>query len=347
MAELITGGGLSYWFQFLVVSALIVFTGVNLSRYGDVIAEKTGLGRAWVGLVMLASVTSLPELITGISSVRIVGSIDIALGDVWGSCVYNLAIIALLDWLNGKESIFKGVGRVHLVSSAYGIMLLSIGLFSMLFVQYIPVLSFGLTIGLYSPVIFIVYIIGVRSVYYYEKKLIPEVVEEATKIFHYENITLKKATTMYSVNAILLVSAAGWLPFIAERLSEITGMGESAMGAVFVAMTTSLPEVVVSIAAMRIGASDMAVANMLGSNMFNMVVLFVDDIFYTEGGLFSSASSIHSMTAVVAIIMTGVVLTGLTYRPVGKSSGKDIFGLSYYSVALILLWFTSIAVMFL
>src|SRR3972149_2157154 len=90
-------------FEFILCSAVIVYCGSNLSKYGDVIAEKTGLGRAWIGLVLMASVTSLPELITGISSVAIADVPDIALGDIMGACVFNLSIIALMDLFYRKN----------------------------------------------------------------------------------------------------------------------------------------------------------------------------------------------------------------------------------------------------
>jgi len=95
------------WLQFIICSAVIVVSGSRLSRYGDVIAEKTGIGGAWIGLILMASITSLPELITGISSVAIVNVPDIALGDVMGSCVYNLAILAVMDILNKETPIFR------------------------------------------------------------------------------------------------------------------------------------------------------------------------------------------------------------------------------------------------
>lgn len=87
------------WVEFIVCSGIIVYCGTNLTRYGDVIAEKTGLGRAWIGLILMAGVTSLPELINGLSSVALAGVPDIAVGDVMGSCVFNLAILALVDLL--------------------------------------------------------------------------------------------------------------------------------------------------------------------------------------------------------------------------------------------------------
>ena len=84
------------WIQFAACAAVICYAGAKLSYYGDIIAEKTGLGRTWIGVVLMASVTSLPELITGVSSVALADVPDIAAGDVLGSCMFNILIIALL-----------------------------------------------------------------------------------------------------------------------------------------------------------------------------------------------------------------------------------------------------------
>src|SRR5512147_2242392 len=86
-----------YWLEFIACTAAIVYCGANLSKYGDVIAEKSGLGRTWIGVALMASVTSLPELITGIGSVTYAGVPDIAMGEVVGSCVFNMLIFAFLD----------------------------------------------------------------------------------------------------------------------------------------------------------------------------------------------------------------------------------------------------------
>jgi cation:H+ antiporter len=82
------------WLQFIACTAIIVFAGAKLSKYGDIIADLTGMGRMWIGVVLLASVTSLPELITGVSSVTLYDLPNIAVGDVLGSCMFNLLIIA-------------------------------------------------------------------------------------------------------------------------------------------------------------------------------------------------------------------------------------------------------------
>ncbi|MEK7439822.1 MAG: hypothetical protein AABZ78_03425 [Chloroflexota bacterium] len=85
------------WIEFAVCAALIVAAATQLSRYGDVLAEKTGLGRAWVGGILLAGVTSLPELVSGVSAVTWLNAPNLAAGSILGSCLFNLALIALMD----------------------------------------------------------------------------------------------------------------------------------------------------------------------------------------------------------------------------------------------------------
>ena len=327
------------WTQFITCSALIVVSGAYLSRYGDVIAEKTGLGRAWVGLVMMASITSLPELITGISSVVMVGAPDIAMGDIMGSCIYNLAILALMDAVNGRRPLFLGADRGHLLSAGFGVMLMAFVIISMLVGEAFPSLGH---VGLYSPVIIIVYVVGVRAVFYYEQGALSQYVEGATAQPLYRDVTLKKAAVLYSANALVIIVAATGLPFVAKGIAVATGLGDSFVGTALVAMTTSLPEVVVSIAAVRIGAQDMAIANMLGSNMFNILVLAVDDIFYTEGPILSHVSAGHAVTGLIAIVMTATVVIGLTYPP----EKKQFATLTSCSLTLALLWVLGLALVY-
>ncbi len=264
-----------WWLAFIACSVVIVICGTSLSRYGDVIAEKTGMGRAWIGLVLMAGVTSLPELITGISSVTFADTPDIALGDIMGSCVFNLSIIALMDLLHGPRPIFSKAEHGHILSAGFGIILIglaSISIFSPL------ELAFG-HIGLYTPAIILIYVIGIRSVFLFEKRKIADFVSGLKEATRYEHITTRNAVTNYVLNALIIVIAATWLPVIGDRLAQQTGLGQSFFGTVFVALTTSLPEVVVSVAALRIGAADMAIANLFGSNMFNIFILAIDDLF--------------------------------------------------------------------
>ncbi|HHL40994.1 MAG TPA: sodium:calcium antiporter [Deltaproteobacteria bacterium] len=323
------------WFEFAALSSVIVASGTMLSRYGDVIAEKSGLGRVWIGLILMAGVTSLPELITGVSSVAVVGAPDIAIGDVLGSCIFNLGILALMDIWDRSEPVFLKAGRGHLLSAGFGVFMIGGVVASLLSAHRLPAF---LHVGLYTPLIFAAYLVGIRAVFYYEKGIISEYVEAAVEDVRYGHVPMSRAVKLYALNAALIVAAATLLPQVADRLAEETGLGRTFMGSVFVAMTTSLPELVVSFAAVRMGAHDMAIGNLLGSNMFNILILAVDDLFFVKGPLFSHVSTSHAVTGVVAVMMSAVAVIGLTYRPRRKAFSR--FG--WDALMLLGLWAFSI-----
>jgi len=326
-------------FEFILCSAVIVYCGSNLSKYGDVIAEKTGLGRAWIGLVLMASVTSLPELITGISSVAIADVPNIALGDIMGSCVFNLSIIALMDILHGRKPIFSESEHGHILSAGFGIILISLASISIMANANIPAIGH---IGLYSPAIIMIYFIGIRGVFLFERRRIKEFVGEMAQTLRYEHITTKEAVVKYAINALFIIGAAAWLPFIGNRLAEETGLGRSFVGTVFIAMATTLPELVVSVSALKIGAADMAIANLFGSNMFNIFILAIDDIFYVKGALLSNVSTNHAVTGFMAVLMTGIAIAGLTYR----LQRKAFLRLGWDAIAILLAYTVNIYLLY-
>lgn len=319
------------WLQFLLCSAVIVVCGVNLSRYGDVIAEKTGLGRAWIGLVLMASVTSLPELITGITSVTVADVPDIAAGDVMGSCVFNLAIIALLDILQGRRPIFAKADSGHTLSAGFGLVLIGIASISILAGTSLPDLG---PLGLSTPLILCVYAFGMRELFLNERKKMASFAADMAHHLQYERYTLGQAAIRYGLNAAVIVGAAIWLPFVADRIATETGLGQSFVGSVLVAMTTSLPELVVSIAALRIGAADLAIANLLGSNMFNIFVLAIDDVAFIQGALLNAVSQVHALTGLIAVVMTGIIMVSLELR-----REKKVFSRIGWDAAALLLAF--------
>lgn len=305
------------WAEFIAVALIIVVCGTQLSKYGDVIAEKTGLGRAWTGLIIMASITSLPELITGVSAVTVADVPDIAAGNVIGACVMNLLILALLDPMDKGSPIFLKVGQSHVLSAGFGVLLLGTVSASVFLEDFMPAFRH---VGLYTPALFVLYVTGIRVVYAYEKKYISRIAEETVEKLKYDHISGKRAAFMYALNAVIIIIVAAWLPFIAGRAADATGLAESFMGTLFVALTTTLPELVVSFAAIRLGAHDLAIGNLLGSNMFNITLLGLDDLLYGKGPLLSVVSKSHAITALFAILMTAIVLVSITYRPERKAT---------------------------
>ena len=160
--------------------------------------------------------------------------------------------------------------------------------------------SFG-HVSFATPVIIGLYALSMRSVFLFQKRQMAAHIGEIASDHQYGHISTKEASFKYTANALIIVGAAAWLPFIGDRLAEATGLGRSFVGSIFIAMTTSLPELVISISALRIGAADMAIANLLGSNLFNMVILAIDDLAYPGGPLFSAVSQNHAITGAIAL----------------------------------------------
>lgn len=216
--------------------------GIRLPRYGDVIAEKTGLGRTWIGVLLMAAVTSLPELITGASSVILFDVPNIAVGDVLGSCMFNLLILAMLDLHTGYSvPLSTRAHRGHVVLAAFGVLLLGIASLSLAAPRTVPQIGW---FGASSVLFIVIYFVAMRTIYLDERRrIIHEVAEQA----QYGEISKARAFTLYGLNAALVIAAATYLPSIGERIAESTGLGRTFVGTFFVAIATSLPEIVVSV----------------------------------------------------------------------------------------------------
>lgn len=323
---------------FLACVAIIIYSGTKLSYYGDKIAELTGMGRAWIGLILMASVTSLPELITGISAVAIVKAPDLAAGDIFGSCVFNLLILSVLD-ARLKQPLFSTVKSSHIVAAIFGIILLTVAGMAIFLSHEIPSV---LWVSSFTFLLFGIYLAAVRGIFKYEHTALIEAPLAETPHSPSRSADLKKAIGGYAINALIVIGAAVFLPYFGEHIASQTGMGNSFFGTLFLAAATSLPELVVSLAALRMGALDMAVGNLLGSNVFNMLILGIDDVFYREGSLFKAISPSHLLSVLITIIMTAVVGLGLLFKPKKKQFwllGLDTFVILVLYIALIIYLF--------
>jgi cation:H+ antiporter len=163
-----------------------------------------------------------------------------------------------------------------------------------------------------------VYLLAMRTIFDFERRRLASLVSDVAETLRYGDWSTQRVVGLYALNAVVLIAAAAFLPGFAEDIAVQSGLGQSFVGAVLVAMSTSLPEAVVSIAAARIGALDMAAANLFGSNLFNVAILGIDDLLYTKGALLANVSGSHTIAAAAAMTMTGVALIGLTVRAARK-----------------------------
>ncbi len=307
----------SVWLQFSLCMAVIAFSGTQLSKYGDVLAEKTGLGRTWLGLAGLAVVTSLPELITGSSAVLWVGEPDIAVGDLLGACVLNLLILAVADLFHPPGPVLTAAARGHLMAASFGLVLLSTASLGLSMRPPAGVLSLG-HIGLSTPVLLLCYFLAMQATYRYHRRERLEYIAEEEKAQIYPHIGLKEAGVKFGVHAVIVVAVATWLPRVADNIAGFMGWHLSMVGTVFVALATTTPEFVVTLGALRLGAVDLAIGDLLGSIMVNVAMLGIMDVLYVGGPILRAVAPQHTGTALMAMLMTSIAAAEMIYRPQKK-----------------------------
>jgi cation:H+ antiporter len=321
--------------QFLICAVLIARAGFVLSDSGDRIASATGLTGGWIGLALLATVTSLPELASGISAVTVVNAPNLAVGNVLGACVFNLAFLAVVETVQRRRPLYRHASDVHLLSAAFGIVALAAVAMSLLLAEQAPAL---LHVGLYSPLLMLLYLVALRSVFAHEKRRSAD--DNATTPA--AGVSLRREWTRFGIAAAVVLAAGSWLPSLADRLAESMGWSRSFVGTLFMALVTTLPEMAVTLSALRIGALDMAIGNLLGSNLFNVTILAIDDLFYLRGPLLADAAPVHVGTALTGVLMTGLVTIGLLVRP----AGRVLRTASWIGVGLVTTYLLSVVLVF-
>ncbi len=321
------------WLAFVCCLVVILFAGFKLTRYGDAIAEKTGLGCVWIGLVLIALVTSLPELVTGISAAALVDAPDLALGTIFGSCTFNLAILAVLDILSSNGPVLNRVSPGHTISAIAGAILVLMAAASIFFGESLSGISIG-WLGVPSLLLLGIYLLSVRHIFKYECQRDGKENQQPS-ILKYNDISNRHVYMRFTMAAMAIIGAGIWLAYIGEDIATVYKLNNSFVGTLFLALTTSMPELAVGIAAVRLGAIDIAVADLMGANMINIAKIFFIDIFYTKGPILSLVSRAHLITAMITIGMTAVVVIGLRFR-----YKQNIFKIAgWYSYFLIGLWF--------
>ena len=329
------------WIELLVCAALLVWAATYLSKYGDILSEKTGLGRAWIGAILIAGVTSLPELASGVSAVAWLKAPNLAAGAVLGSCLFNLALIAVMDLAYQPGRVLAKAQDVHILSGGLGILLL--GLVAMGILVGDGLNHFGLLgVSFLSLGILALYLIGARMIARLEQQRVAEVLEQEAREQNYGQVTARKAYIVFILNAVAVVALGIWLSSIGDRLAATTGLSRSFVGNLFLAATTSLPEIAASLAAIRMAAIDLAIGNVLGSNLFNIVLFTVYDIADGRANFWTSLNNANAFAAVMTMMMTGVVIISLMYR----ASPRLPYRLSWDGLALVSMYLASIAVLY-
>lgn len=320
------------WAKLAVCAALIGVAGPALTRYGAIIATRTGISRTWIGLILLATATSIPELFTGISAVTVASAPNIAVGDALGSCVLNLAMLVVLDVMHRGDPMYSRMDQGHVLTAGFGIILIGFVGASILLSRNGLDLKVA-HVGVYTPIIVVLYLVAMRAAFVYERRRFPS----QTAAEPDPGVTLSGAVTRYLAAATVVGVAGTWLPFVGLEIADVMGWQTTFVGTLLIAGATSLPELVVTISALRLGALDMAIASLLGSNLFDVLIIAIDDLAYLRGPLLAGVSPAHAVTAFAAVIMSGIVIVALLYRPATRFHGT----VGWVSLSLLIVYLLS------
>lgn len=305
-------------FQFILSAAVIIAAGSFLTKFADKIADVTGWGKMFVGGLLLAGATSLPELMVDLKAVSL-DLPDLAVGDLLGSSLFNLLILATLDFAFPsafRRTAFSPAFLHHSLAAVLTIVLTSvvgIGIASRLETTFLGV-------SLFSWAVIPGYLYGLRLIYlegnYQAITLAVAEEQRPSEVSRCKPLLL--AFAGYLASAFVILVAAPYLVHAADQLAKISGLGHTFIGTTLVALATSLPELVATLAAFRMGAPDLALGNIFGSNAFNMLLFVPLDFMYPKN-LFNSVRSIHAVTALCIVAATGVAVMGQLYRKKERS----------------------------
>ena len=312
------------WITFLLSAAVIVGAGIKLASFGEALGRRTGIGQGWIGLVFLAVITSIPELTTTVTGAAI-GAPNIAVGNALGSNLFNVAIIAVVDvLLLGKGPFLSKVKAYHTTSGGLAILLTALALVGIL-------VPHEAALGGISPVSYLIligYLFGAYLLYRIERR------EEETDAPDEGTMSLSRALTGFLVSAVLIIVAGIFLIRASKAIADGTGISSSLIGAVLVAIVTSLPELATSIGALKIGAYDMIVGNLFGSNMFNILTIFFADLALRKGSIFAALGAGRSDQLLVGII--GIGITAIAVIGIGARSSRRILGMGADAAGILL-----------
>ncbi len=297
---------------------MIVLAGTRLSRYGDQLASLTGIGRLWIGVVLMAAATSLPEVFTTVSAC-LLDAPDLAAGDLFGAVLANMFTLGLIDLIHRDKRVWEQAAFEHTLVATLAMLLTGLAAFLLLFRNG----TGASTIQGGSALLFLIYVFGMRVVFRQEdvkrRQRAQELLAGAAAADVQVEASarrdgLRRAIMGFVAATMMLIIAAPLLATSAKEIADQSGVSTTFLGTSLVAVVTTLPELVTSLAAVRLGAFDLAVGNLFGSNAFNMAAFLFADLAYRGGPLFGAIASAHALTALWGIVMMNIGLMGIVYR---------------------------------
>lgn len=352
LSDLLDFGAHSLWTNVAVFSAsatVVWIAGKRMVRLVDQLSDRTGMGKGFAGMLLLGGIVSLTEIST-VSTAAFTGSPLLALNNLLGSESINLFLLAAVDPLSGREALTSFIAKpAMLFQGTMGVALLAFAAIAMV-VGDIPVLG----VGLWSTALFLLCLGALWMSARYERRKVwvaSDDDEAGTEREEQGRTTLAPETPdrgslaplcfKLSATAAVLFLAGLLLSLTGDALADQTGLGTSFVGFLLVGTSTSLPELSTITAAIRLKRHEMAVGDILGSNIFNLLLIFVTDVVYVGGPVLNEVGRFEIVACLLAIVMTGILLLGLLER-----RDRTLLGMGYDSVAMLAVFLGGVGILY-
>lgn len=299
----------------LAASAAILLSGPRMVRIADRLADVTGIGEALVGAVLLGVVTSLPDLVATVTpAVR--GLPELAVGNALGGVLGQTAFLAVADITYRRANLEHAAASLpNLLQGALLVTLLA----TILVLFHAPEVTVG-GVHVGTLALPVMYGYGLRLAVkagdtpMWRPTTTTETRADVPEEPQGGGRDLWQLVARFAAYGAVLAVAGYALGRSGEALAATTGLTQTAVGVYLTGVSSSLGELVVSVAAVRRGALTLAVGNIIGGNTFDTLLVGVADVAYRDGSVYGAVSAAHSLPVGLAILMTAVVLLGLLRR---------------------------------
>lgn len=324
---------------FAVSAASVWLAGWRLAGYVDAIADRTGLGRAFTGMLLLGGITSLPE-VAAVSTSAAYGNASLAVNNLLGTASINVLLLAFADLVYGRDALTAVAARPVTLMQGLLSMLLAAAVAMIATVGEIDL--FGVGAG--ALVLASAAVVALRITARFEPRHVWEVVgggEENQDEPRRDKRSTRRLAALISLCGLLILAAGFVLSSTADRIAAATGVSAGMVGFVLVGFATSLPEVSSITAAVRMRRYQLAIGDVFGTNIFNIMLIFLADVIYRGGPVLGQAARFEVIGAILATLMTGIFIVGLLER-----RDRAILRMGYDTIAAIMvfglgLWFLS------
>lgn len=309
---------------FAAAAVLVWIAGTRLTSFLNAIADLTGLGKAFTGMLFLGGITSLPE-VAAVSTSAAIGNAPLAINNLLGAACVNLVLLAIADLVYGPKALTGVAAKPATLMQ---------GVLSMLLAAMVAVFAAAgdISLGLFgagSATLLVGAVAALWIASRFEHQHVWEIVEDpgaddpeavetdrerALQAQAKKGWPFKKLVTATVIAAAVILVAGVLLSTTADEMATRTGLDSAMIGFVLVAVSTALPEISSVTAAIRLRQYEMAVGDIFGTNLFNLALIFLADLIYAGEPILEIAGTFEVVGSLLAVLMTGIFLVGLLRR---------------------------------